>query len=476
MDIQPIDYVALAQSRITQQYRDKPKFMALVAGLASLAEEGLENSAANLFSALDIDIMEGANLDVIGRIVGQSREIIDYSNFEFFGFVGASDSGGFGSSQDPNAGARFIAKDEQTTGVRVVGDPEYRTFIKARILKNYATGTPEDFIEAILVLLNVDQVHLTESIMGLDVQVLGVLDPNDVELIEQYDILPRPTGVEITGVSAYSALAFSGVPLSIISSGAGYSVVNGEYLFVGAVSGKPKYENAASGYILYWQNYYFDWVIYDETLDEVYYAGNGDIEDILPPKTGWLLDLGDPPAPTLEYNTTRIIYPTDAAYNLGTNDLDFRATIIFKDSVPTLPATIYSQYIFGEGWHIKIENNRLVITDETTTNQVFSSVNSIKQNVLYRIQITKSGTTGDVEIYLNGVLDSSGTIAADLLSASVDIGIGHLFKGIIQNVQLKIAGALVIDSMLDEGTGTVATNAGTGTNGVITDPIWQTNL
>ncbi len=162
-EISEIDYTATALSRITQQYKDKPKYVALVQGLAALVEDNLETPAANLFDVLDIEKMGGDNLDVIGRIVGQSRVLIDYDQLEFFGFDGATNAGTFGSVHDTNIGERFVSVFEDAAGEKTLSDPEYRTFIKARILKNYSDGTAEDLIESIKALLDVEQVRISEN-------------------------------------------------------------------------------------------------------------------------------------------------------------------------------------------------------------------------------------------------------------------------------------------------------------------------
>ena len=210
MDIESIDYVSTALGRVTQQYRDKPKFMELVGEYSRLAQECLEDPASNLFDILDIDLMGGHNLDVIGDIVGQSRVLIDYDLLVFFGYDGAPASGTYGDLNNPATGERYLSAFEDSAGDKTLSDPEYRVFIKARILKNYSDSTEPDLAESIKLLLGVDQVKIDEGVMSLDIGVLGELSANELALLQTYDIIPRPTGVEIASVYEYGLVQFNG--------------------------------------------------------------------------------------------------------------------------------------------------------------------------------------------------------------------------------------------------------------------------
>ncbi len=103
------DQVARALSRLAQQYRGKPRLAGMVIVLAKQIQE-IEDM---LFSILDetVDHAVGAQLDVLGRIVGEER-------------LGDSDA-------------------------------NYRLRIKAGILLNVSSGTPEELL-AIFRLLTSD--------------------------------------------------------------------------------------------------------------------------------------------------------------------------------------------------------------------------------------------------------------------------------------------------------------------------------
>lgn len=94
------DHVAQALSRLAQQYRGKPRLAGMVAVLGKQVQE-IEDM---LFSILDetVDLAVGAQLDVLGRIVGEER---------------------LGD-----------------------GDDDYRLRIKAGILLNVSSGAPEELL------------------------------------------------------------------------------------------------------------------------------------------------------------------------------------------------------------------------------------------------------------------------------------------------------------------------------------------
>ena len=76
-----------------------------------------------------------ASAAVIGRIVGQSRQVAETSSLVYFGYLDGvtpdASTGGFGDLDDPTAGERYRSEDELITGDLVLADPEYRLFIQA---------------------------------------------------------------------------------------------------------------------------------------------------------------------------------------------------------------------------------------------------------------------------------------------------------------------------------------------------------
>lgn len=99
-----VDYVPSwadrLRTRLFTEFRNKTTWNAWIDSVLAPQFDALESSAQSLFSALDIDNSSGTELDVIGRVVGQTRLAAD--------------------------------------------DPTYRLYLRARIVANQSSGTPEN--------------------------------------------------------------------------------------------------------------------------------------------------------------------------------------------------------------------------------------------------------------------------------------------------------------------------------------------
>lgn len=115
-----IDYVAdwsaRLRTRLYTQFRDKATWTKWTDLVLGPQFQDLEDSAQTLLTFFDIDNSEGAQLDLIGRYVGQSR-------------LGT-------------------------------GDPTYRLYLKARILADRSTGTPEELYAVLRMLFGAGMIYL----------------------------------------------------------------------------------------------------------------------------------------------------------------------------------------------------------------------------------------------------------------------------------------------------------------------------
>lgn len=96
------DHVAIALGRLPQQFKDATKLQAFISAFMS-ESQALENAMQDLLTQRTLDNAVGAQLDVIGKIVGQAR-------------------GG-------------------------LSDTDYRRYCRARIAANRSNGVPEDLIK-----------------------------------------------------------------------------------------------------------------------------------------------------------------------------------------------------------------------------------------------------------------------------------------------------------------------------------------
>jgi hypothetical protein len=176
-----------------------------------LIQDELEAPMFNWAESLDLDSASGNELDIIGEIVGQRREILDYSEVKYFGFADSVGSLGFGDLYNSNVGGRFRSLYEPTENMRLLEDPEYRIFIRARILRNKSKGTRNEILSAIETLFGTQGVDLVldpTDPMTVDVIYTGVeLSATNQYIIQNYDILPLPAGMQITSIEQMAKLS-----------------------------------------------------------------------------------------------------------------------------------------------------------------------------------------------------------------------------------------------------------------------------
>lgn len=188
--MEALDHSALAKSRIVSEYRNKPKFQAWVDICPAIANEALEGPLQTIYNSYDVDSVNDELLDVIGRIVGIARPILRTTSTDVFGYEGND------SYTNYNV-APYIGSGDLTIDAPLNNDL-YRKLVKAKIARNISDGTYDSIIQ------------LTEFILGFSVTAL--VDNGDMSfqlglerepdngtdyLINNFDIIPRPQGVEL---------------------------------------------------------------------------------------------------------------------------------------------------------------------------------------------------------------------------------------------------------------------------------------
>lgn len=171
-----IDYTEEARTRVTEQFKDKQIFDNYVQILTK-GQIDLENTFKDLLQLRDIDSATGAQLDIIGRIVGQDRELIAADLYDFFGMIGALNAFPMGDTNDPTIGGIFYSYGIDLGGNVELDDETYRIFIRAKIYKNITASTPEQFIQAIKLIFGLNQVAVvTEGDASVTVLLGGQLN------------------------------------------------------------------------------------------------------------------------------------------------------------------------------------------------------------------------------------------------------------------------------------------------------------
>lgn len=158
------DYLKTARTRTTEQFtlESAPIFDRYLQLLISGFQD-VQEIFEDLMKLRSVDTATGAQLDIIGNIVGQDRELIAADLYDFFGMQGALNAFPMGDRNDPTVGGFFYSFGTDLGGNVQLDDDLYRLFIKAKIYKNNTSSTPEEFIQAIKMIFDADQVALVES-------------------------------------------------------------------------------------------------------------------------------------------------------------------------------------------------------------------------------------------------------------------------------------------------------------------------
>lgn len=156
-----VPFVDQARSRITEQFKEKPiidKYIRLLIG----EWDEMQVVLKDLQQLRSIDTAVGAQLDVIGEIVGRPRGLVTAELFYYFGFESAPLAGSFASTTDPTVGSPYYSLNAPTGISRPPSDEEYRLILKGKIIKNRTMARPEDVIEAYKFLFSAGAVTIDE--------------------------------------------------------------------------------------------------------------------------------------------------------------------------------------------------------------------------------------------------------------------------------------------------------------------------
>lgn len=216
-----VPYLEQARERVTEQFKDAPVFDKYLQLLIGDSLE-LQTVLKDLMEKRSIDTAVGRQLDIIGDIVGQPRELIDADLLEFFGFEGHWNAGPFGTITDTEVGAVFWDGNSKMTGNIVLNDDIYRIFIRAKIAKNTTRATPEEIMRFVNFIFGThsstieDEGRAAYRLMigrALTRQEIGLLRHVNRSMTHEGRLLPKPTGVRVNygSFNADAVFAFQGV-------------------------------------------------------------------------------------------------------------------------------------------------------------------------------------------------------------------------------------------------------------------------
>lgn len=131
---------------ITTQFSDKDVFRRFLRLIKTECDVIIEEERA-LIQQRDIDSAIGAQLDIIGNIVGQERVVISGDLYPFFGYKDALAANSFGTVYNKTIGGNWWSLGTKIGGDVTLNDSQYRLLIKAKIIKNNASGLNEDYVK-----------------------------------------------------------------------------------------------------------------------------------------------------------------------------------------------------------------------------------------------------------------------------------------------------------------------------------------
>jgi hypothetical protein len=181
----------IAPERVYAQYRDKPKAYRWYQVARTISAE-IQAAADDIRLMYDIDLNSGAQLDIIGRIVGTDRSSI--TNVESTVVEFGDDSMEFGDPETQFS-TGSISTDTQ------LSDDYFRAVLKSKIQKNNSDTTIDDIIEAVnAILINDSIVKIIDNEdMSFAIEIYGSITSIEVYLILNKGLIPKPQGVRIAG-------------------------------------------------------------------------------------------------------------------------------------------------------------------------------------------------------------------------------------------------------------------------------------
>lgn len=206
------------------QYSDKPKAAATVALIVNQYKKSFD-VIEQFEIAFDLDTAVVKQLDVLGKIVGISRNIEGIIPKVFFGFFGNPNANGFSL-------APFYTLDQQKYTDTQLNDSDYRFFIRMKIAKNHAKATMADDngsnLKHIIFSMFDGYAYMVDN---KDMTVTIYIENSPKSYLLPYaitlDLIPLPQAVDVKYISitAREPFGFSNNPNSLGFGNGSFSII-----------------------------------------------------------------------------------------------------------------------------------------------------------------------------------------------------------------------------------------------------------
>lgn len=185
----PVDKSWLPTDRIYAQYRTKPKAMKWFNITRQIGGE-LYDAIQDVRHLYDIDKMIGAQLDIIGRIVGVTRRFIYDADVH----QAMYDTSMYGDPESMYASGSIASEGE-------MGDDLFRLVIKAKIVRNNGGSTYNCILKTFATLFpQIYDVYITDyEDMSYEISYIAELTDLQRWALLNVNLFPKPPGVRLRG-------------------------------------------------------------------------------------------------------------------------------------------------------------------------------------------------------------------------------------------------------------------------------------
>lgn len=195
---------------LIKQYYEKPNANAEVRNLL-VDWQNQADFIREFGHNFDIDNAQDKVLDLIGRIVGLSRQVNDIVPVKYFGFEGDPNARGFGVGP-------FFSINAPIRTPYQLDDAEYRKFLKVKIAKNicspYLVSSEKISLQQVVFDAFEGEAYVVDNKdQTLTLYVNESVETDEIDLILKMGILPRPITFRysaVVRVSPDAAFGFAG--------------------------------------------------------------------------------------------------------------------------------------------------------------------------------------------------------------------------------------------------------------------------
>jgi len=202
------DRVKQANDLLIEQYKKSVNLLGLIGAITGQLQ-AVDDQVPKLLNERGLDTAQGANLDVIGKIVVLDRPFTDPDPEDIFTFENPGDIGkGYTDIDGTQVGGYWIGLDPIDN--QKYNDVLYRFILRAKIIYNTTRATLFDMINYVQFVFGVESV-IIERVGAIDINIARPIGRQERQIIEK--TFPRAAGIRI-GYLSYSngpgAFGFTG--------------------------------------------------------------------------------------------------------------------------------------------------------------------------------------------------------------------------------------------------------------------------